>query len=188
MISATQLRKGHIIRYRNDLHMVLDLVHYTPGNKRGFFRTKLRNLRTGATIEEKLMSDESFEQPFVESRDAEYSYSDTHHYVFMDPKTYEQIFVPREKVDEEAGKWLKEGMLCTLQMVEGEPMSIELPPRVEVRVRETEPQLRGATQANSYKPATLENGVKITVPPFIQSGEVILVNPREGKYLGRRGE
>jgi elongation factor P len=188
MVNTTQLRRGHIIIFRGDLHMVLDLVHFTPGNKRGFYRTKLRNLRTGATIEEKLMSDDSFEQPYIEIREAEYSYSDAQHHVFTESKTFEQLFVARDRIEPETARWLSEGVSCTLQIVEGEPQGVELPAAAEATVSETEPQLRGATQSNSHKPAVLENGVRISVPPFIQVGDRVRVDPRENAYLERSGE
>jgi elongation factor P len=185
MLSATQLRAGHIIIYKEDLCKVLSMVHYTPGNKRGFFRTKLRNLRTGATLEEKLMADQKFEQPYIETKEVEYSYADANSFVFMDPQTYEQIFIPKDTIGEDDQKWLKENVVVSLQLVDGEPLSVELPANVELKVAETEPQIKGATQSNSFKPATLENGVKITVPPFIQVGEVVRVDPREAKYIER---
>jgi elongation factor P len=187
MLQATELRKGHIIKHKDDLWMVLDTLHVTPGNWRGFVKAKLRNLRTGGGSEERFQSTDKFEQPHVELKQVEFSYSDANGYVFMDPHSYEQITIPKEKLSEEDRRWLQENMGVNLQLVDGEPLAIELPSTVEIKIQDTEPQMRGATAAASYKPAILENGVKITVPPFIQIGELVLVNPREGTYLGRAG-
>jgi len=187
MLQATELRKGHIIKHNGDLWIVLDTIHVTPGNWRGFVKAKIRNLRTGSGAEERFQSDEKFEQPLVELKQIEFSYADANGYVFMDPHSYEQVTIPKEKIVEEDRKWLQENLVLNLQLVDGEPLTIELPTMVELKVVETEAQMRGATAAASYKPALLENGVKITVPPFVQVGEVVQVNPREGTYLGRAG-
>lgn len=187
MLSATELRKGHIIEYKGDLYLIYHTDHRTRGNLRGFVAVKMRNLRTGSMIEERFASDDRFEQAVIENREAEYSYQDGRNYVFIDPTTYEQISVSDEMLGEDA-RWLVEGMRVTLQVYEGSVIGVELPARVTVRVVETEPQLKTATITNVFKPARLENGITIQVPPFIENGELIEVNPREGEYLGRAAE
>jgi elongation factor P len=187
MLQATELRKGHIIHYEGGMWMILSVDHVTPGNWRGFVKAKMRNINTGGGAEVRFGSTEKFEQAHVETKEVDYSYFDGSNYVFMDPISYEQIFIHKDKVGEDDAKWLVENMKLTLTLHEGNPMGIELPPSMEAKVVETEPNLRGATVSNVFKPAKLENGVTVTVPPFIEVGEVILVDPREGKYLERAG-
>lgn len=187
MLSATELRKGHIIRYKGDLYIIHNTDHRTRGNLRGFVAVKMRNLRTRSMIEERFASDDRFDQAVIENREAEYSYQDGHSYVFIDPSSYEQISISGEMLGEDA-KWLVEGMHVTLQVYEGSVMGVELPARVTVRVVETEPQMKTATITNVFKPAKLENGITIQVPPFIGNGELLEVNPQNGEYLGRAGE
>lgn len=188
MLQATELRKGHIIKHKGELWRVLETMHMTPGNLRGFVRAKLRNLKSGGSIEERFQSTDKFEQAIVETKEVEYSYVDGGNLVFLDPTTYEQIYVPKGLVDAEDLPWLQENMGVTLTVCEGEPTGIELPPAVEATVVETEPFLRGATVSNVFKPAKLDNGVSIQVPPFIERGERIVVNPREKKYVERASE
>lgn len=185
MLSATDLRKGHVIEYKNQLWIVLDATHITPGNLRGFVRGKIRSLQTGASIEERFSSDQKFEQAFIEQKEAAYSYEEQANFIFIDPKSYEQIFVGKNLVSEEEAKWLSEGMKVTLNLHDGNPISISLPPSVELKVMETEPYLKGATISNVFKPAKLENGITVQVPPFIEQGEIVRVSPSEGKYLER---
>lgn len=187
MLQATELRKGHIINYEGGLWMILSVEHITPGNWRGFVKAKMRNINTGGGAEVRFSSTDKFEQAHVETKQVDYSYFDGSNFVFMDPVSYEQIFIHKDKIGEDDAKWLVENMKLTLTLHEGNPMGIELPPSMEAKVIETEPNLRGATVSNVFKPAKLENGVTVTVPPFIEVGEVILVDPREGKYLERAG-
>ncbi len=185
MLSATELRKGHVISYKNQLWIVQDALHITPGNLRGFVRAKMRSLQTGVLIEERLQSTDKFEQAFIEQREVEFSYKDQNSYVFSDPKTYEQISVRKDLVSDDDAPWFVDGMKLKINLHEGEPFGIELPQALELKVVSTEPFLKGATVSNVFKPAKLENGLTVQVPPFIDQGEVIRVSPVDRKYIER---
>jgi elongation factor P len=184
MLSATEVRKGHVIEYKGDLWMVHWTHHVTPGNLRGFVRIKMRNVKTGVMIEERFSSTDRFEQAILETREVEFSYRDGATFVFLD-SSYEQIPVGQDLVDETTQKWLVEGLKCGMTFHENSPIGVDLPPSILAKVVETEPHMKGATAAASYKPAILENGARVTVPPFIQVGETIKVDPREGTYIER---
>ncbi len=183
-IQATALRPGMVVMYNDQPHRILSFQHRTPGKGNAVVQVKLRGVRTGVQTETRLMSTESMERVTVTGRKMEYLYQDGDGYVFMDGETYEQITLPAELLEAEA-PWLEENMTVTVEYVGDEPMGIELPKVVEIAVQETEPPLKGATASASPKPATLANGVVIKVPQFIESGEVLRVDPTEGRYIER---
>ncbi len=184
MISAVQIRKGNIILYKGEPHRVLDFQHRTPGKGAAIVRARLRNLKTGSSYEIRFNSQESIERATLEQHQMEYLYTDGALFHFMNIETYEQT-----AVDEGAlggfKDYLKEGQQLEVEFYEGSPIGLKLPPVVELKIVETEPELKGATASNSPKPATLETGVVIQVPPFISVGEVVRVDPQEGRYLER---
>jgi elongation factor P len=184
MINATQLREGMIIVHQGDLYRVASVRHLTPGNKRGFMQTKLKNLRSGVGTENKFRSEDRVEQATLETRAMQYLYADRDLYTFMDIENYEQISLSAEDVGDFLS-YLLPNQIVEIEFFDASPVGISPPSTVELEVTETQPSLRGATASASYKPAKLETGVTIQVPPFIQIGDRIRVDTSEGKYLER---
>lgn len=184
MINATQLRTGMIILHGGDLYRVASVKHLTPGNKRGFMQTKLKNLRTGLGTEHKFRSEDRVEQATLESRSMQYLYGEGDFHTFMDTENFEQISLPAEDIGDLL-PFLLPNQVLEIEFFEGKPVGMSPPSTVDLEVVETEPSLKGATASASYKPAKLETGVTIQVPPFIQVGDKIRVDPQEGIYLER---
>ena len=173
-----------VIIFEGALCKVLDFRHHTPGNLRAMVQTKLRNLRTGASFEHRFRSADTVERASLEQHEMEYLYSDGSQHHFMNTENYEQIGLSDEDLGD-AAQWLSPGLRIQTEFYEGAPIGIELPPSMELTVTSTEPSLKGATVSNVNKPATLENGVTIQVPPFINEGDRIRVDPSEGRYIER---
>jgi len=184
MIQATQLRPGMIILYEGDLYRVTAIHHLTPGNKRGFMQTKMKNLKTGIGTEKKFRSEDRLEQAMLDSRAMQYLYAEGDLHTFMDTQNYEQTSLPAEEMGDIL-QYLLPNQVVEIQFYEGKPVGINLPSTVELEVVETEPSFKGATASSSYKPAKLETGVTVQVPPFIQVGDKVRVDPSEGTYLER---
>lgn len=163
---------------------VVDFRHHTPGNLRAMVQTKLRNIRTGSSFEHRFRSADTVQRASLEQHDMEYLYSDGSHHHFMNTETFDQIALSREELGD-ASQWLVPGLRIQAEFYEGVPIGIELPPSLELTVTQTEPLLKGATVSNVNKPAKLENGITIQVPPFINEGDRIRVDPIEGRYLER---
>ncbi len=183
-IQATALRRGTTIIWEGAPCRVLEFVHRTPGNKRGFVQTKLRNLLDGTQRNVKFSASDFVDRAVIDTREMDYLYSDGSGSVFMDVENYEQITMSDESLGS-ARSWLAEGMRVLLEMLDGSPIGIELPKAVEAVVAETEGVVKGQTAARSSKPATLENGATVQVPPFINVGDRIRVDPGELRYLER---
>ena len=158
--------------------------HRTPGNKRGFVQTKLRNLLEGTQREVKFSAGELIERAAIFTREMDYLYSDSGGRVFMDCESYEQ-FTVSEEVLGEASAWLTDSLRVQLELLDGRPIGIDLPKGIDVVVAETEPVVKGQTAARSNKPATLANGITIQVPPFIEVGDRIRVDAGELRYIER---
>ncbi len=184
MVQATQLRPGMIVKFKGDLHSVFKTEHRTPGNKRGFVQTRMRNLRTGAMIDEKFSSTDFIERAFLEEKEMEFLYEDGGVYHFMNTDDYSQVELSGELLGD-AVKYLIPELTVTVEFYEGKPVSVSLPATVDLTVVETEPSIKGATVSNVTKPATLETGLVVQVPPFIAQGEKIRVNTAEGTYQER---
>jgi elongation factor P len=184
MIHATQLRAGTIIIHEGDLYRVTSVRHLTPGNKRGFMQTKLRNLRTGLGTEYKFRSEDRVEQARFESRTMQYLYGDGDLHTFMDAENYEQISLSAEEVGALLS-YLLPNQIVQIEFFDGMPVAITPPSSVDLEVTATEPTLKRATATASYKSATLETGITIQVPAFIQVGDRVRLDPSEGKYLER---
>ena len=184
MINATQIRPGMIIVYEGDLYRVSSVNHLTPGNKRGFMQTKMKNLKTGVGTERKFRSEERLEQAMLETRMMQYLYHEGGLHTFMDTENYEQTSLAAEEIGDLLF-YLLPNHIVEIEFFEGKPVGISPPPTVDLEVVETEPSLKGATASASYKPAKLETGVTIQVPPFVQVRDRVRVDPSEGKYLER---
>lgn len=184
MIPATQLRPGMIIVHDNDLYRVTAVHHLTPGNKRGFMQTKMKNLRTGTGTEYKFRSEDRVDQAILETRRMQYLYAEGDLHTFMDTENYEQMTLTAEDVGDLLS-YLLPNHLVEMELYEEKPVGISPPSTVDLEVVDTEPSMKGATASASYKPAKLETGVTIQVPPFIQVGDRVRVDPAEGAYLER---
>jgi elongation factor P len=184
MISATELRKGVTFEMDGELYRVLDYQHSYIGRGSANVRVKLRNLETGGTIERTFAASEKFNEVRLELRQVQYLYRDGDLYYFMDTQTYEQPALSAEYLRNEVD-YLKEGMELSLSMHEGQPVEIELPVTVELEVTETVPGIKGDTATGATKRATLETGLEIQVPLFVEQGDVVRVDTRTGEYLTR---
>jgi elongation factor P len=184
VISTNDFRTGVKIEVDGELYAVVEFQHVKPGKGAAFVRTKLRNLRTGAVIERTFRAGEKVPQVRVERREMQYLYNDGENYVFMDTSNYEQLSLPREKL-EDATQFLKDDMLVYVLLYEGETIGVELPNFVELRVVHTEPGVRGDTVSGGTKPATLETGAVVQVPLFVEEGDVIRIDTRTGEYIER---
>ena len=183
-IPATQIRRGMVIVFEGQPCKVLEFRHHTPGNLRAMIQTKLRNIRTGASFEHRFRSADTIDKASLEQHEMEYLYSDGSHHHFMNTENYEQTALSEEELGD-AAPWLTPGMKIQAEFYEGSPIGIDLPPSMELTVTQTEPTLKSATVSNVNKPATLENGVTITVPPFVNEGDRIRVDPIAGRYIER---
>jgi elongation factor P len=181
---ATQIRRGQVILFNGEPCRVLDFHHHTPGNLRAFVQTKMRSLKSGATFEHRFRAADTVEKASLSTQELQYLYGDGHHYHFMNTQSFEMLELNEEALADMA-QWLMPEMKILAEFYEGRPIGIELPSSLTLKVVYTEPVVRGATQTASPKPARLENGVTIQVPTFIAEGDVVKVDPREGKYLGR---
>src|SRR4029453_7517562 len=181
---ATRLKKGMIIKLDGELFRIHDLMHVTPGNLRGFVRMKARNLRSQTMSEQKLRSEDVVERATLDEKEMQFLYSDGDGYHFMDTETYEQIHMSSETLGDSVG-FLKPEMTIRVEFYGPEAVGIELPQTVDLKVVETVPGIKGATATNQLKPATLETGVIVQVPPFIDEGDVIRVKTDSGEYLAR---
>jgi len=183
-MSATQLRPGNVIKHDGDLFSVFSVVHRTPGNLRAFVQAKLRNLRTGSMIEHRFRSQDTVEQAILDEMEMQFLYRDGDSFHFMNTENYDQIQLQADVLGDSASYLLPEGMI-KVEFYEGKPVGIELPATVDLLVVETEPGLKSATASNVTKPAKLETGLIVQVPPFINEGEKIRVDTTEGKYIER---
>lgn len=184
MISATQLRPGMVIKFNNELFSIFSVFHRTPGNLRGFVQAKMRNLRSGAMIEHRFSSEDRVERAVLDEQEMEYLYDDGEYYYFMNTSTFEQMHLTKDLLGE-AVQYLVPQLKVNVEFYEGKPISVELPPTVDLKVIETEPGLKGASVSNVGKPAKLETGLVVTVPQFVNEGDVIRVNTSEGTYQER---
>jgi elongation factor P len=183
-INYSQVRKGMVIVEDGQLYVVVDRDLNTPGNWRAILNLKLKNLKTGAVTPRRFRPDDKGELAYLDKRPMQYLYKEGNDFVFMDKETFDQITLSAEFAGEMI-LYLKENEDAQVTFYDDKPISLELAATVELKVVETDPALKGATAAAQYKPATLETGLKITVPPFIGIGEVVQVDTRTGEYLSR---
>jgi elongation factor P len=184
MITSTQMRPGMVIKFNNDLYSVFSMMHRTPGNLRGFVPAKMRNLRSGNMIEHRFSSEDRVERAALEEHTMEYLYDDGEFYYFMNTESFEQMHLMKDLLGD-AIQYLIPQLQVSVEFYEGKPISVELPPTVDMTVVETEPGLKGASVSNVTKPAKTETGLVVQVPPFINEGEKIRVNTAEGTYQER---
>jgi len=173
-----------IIKHNNDLHSVFSVEHRTPGNLRAFIQAKLRNLRTGAMFEHRFRSPDPIEKITVDEVQMEYLYQDGDDYYFMNTESFEQVNITSEALGDSVN-YLKPEMTIKVEFYGEEPVGIELPPTVDLKVVDTAPGIKGATASAQVKPATLETGHVVQVPPFVNTGDMIRISTDTGEYLSR---
>ena len=173
-----------LIKMGADLFRVLELQHVTPGNLRGFVRAKFRNIRTGSLADEKLRSEDSLERAILDEREMQYLYRDGESFHFMDTSSYEQLHIAEEVLGESVN-YIMPDALIKVEFYGEQPVGIELPPTVDLKVEDTVPGIKGATASNQVKPARLETGLVVNVPPFVNTGDKVRVNTETGEYLSR---
>jgi elongation factor P len=187
MISASDFKKGNTFETNGEPYVILDFQHVKPGKGAAFVRTKYKNILTGATKEEAFNPNDKFPRAHIETKQMQYLYNDGELYYFMDQDTYEQIPLMKDQV-EDAMLYLRENDIATIKFYKGNAFLVEPPNFVNLKVIETEPGVRGDTATNVTKAATVETGAVIQVPIFIEAGEVIQIDTREGIYLSRAKE
>ena len=183
-IQATRMKKGMLIKVGEDLFRVLELQHVTPGNLRGFVRVKFRNIRTGTLSDQKLRSEDSVERATLDERAMQYLYRDGDSYHFMDTESYEQLHISEEALGE-AVNYIVPDAVINVEFYGSEPVGIELPVTVDLKVEDTAPGIKGATASAQVKPARLETGLVVQVPPFVNTGDKVRVSTETGEYLSR---
>ena len=184
MISVTDFKTGLTIEIDGDLYTVVDFMHVKPGKGAAFVRSKLKNIRTGYTVERTFNSNEKVETARINFMDMQFLYKSENDYTLMDMETYEQLTIPGEKMGD-APKYLKENMIVEVQMYNNEILGVQLPNTVELEVVETDPNFKGDTATGGTKPATLETGAVVNVPFFVTIGDVLQVDTRTNQYLKR---
>lgn len=173
-----------LLRLGQHLFRVLNLQHVTPGKGRGFVRVKLRNIRNSTLSDQKLRSEDFLERVILDSREMQYLYQDGDNYCFMDTETFEQVSISKGTLGDLVN-YLRPEMTIQVEFYDSEPVGIELPQTMDLKVTETVPGIKGATASAQVKPATLETGLVVQVPPFINTGDMVRVNTETGEYLSR---
>lgn len=184
MIQASQMRVGMCILFQGDIVRVMNVQHVTPGNWRGFVQARMRNLRSGNSFEHRFGSTEKVDRAILDTSPMEYLYSDPSGHHFMNQENYEQVTLDDETLGDSM-LYLLPNSVIQVDFYEGRAVGIQLPNTVTLEVVETEPGLKGATASSSYKPAKMETGLVVQVPPFIETGTKIIIDTREDKYLSR---
>ena len=179
---ASEIRVGMLIEYKNDLWQVLKTQHVKPGKGGAFAQVEMKSVNKNTKLNERFRSSESVEKASLDETKFNYLYSDEIDYYFMDPKSYEQINIKKETIGEK-GKMLTENLEVSISFYNEKPLTVELPNQVTCTIDTTDVALKGQTVSSSYKPATLDNGINIQVPPFIESGDKIIVDTRTMEYI-----
>jgi len=184
MISSNDFRNGVTIVIDGQLWTVIEFLHVKPGKGSAFVRTRLKNVKTGATVERTFRAGEKLERATVDNRDMQMLYNDDDGYHFMDTETYENVTLQREIIGDPAD-FLKDGMKIAVQFNEGVPIGADMPAHVELKVEETDPGFKGDTATGTTKPAKLETGATVQVPLFVNPGDLIRIDTRDRRYIGR---
>ena len=183
-MKANNLRRGMIVKFEGDLWRIFDVEHQTPGNLRARVQTKLKNLRNGAMKDYRFRSEDDLEKAHLEQKQMQFMYRDGSDFHFMDTDSYEQIHMTEETLGDAVNYLIAETSI-TVDLYEGNPVGIELPTTVELKILETTPEVKGATASAQRKPAKLETGLVVQVPSFVKEGEVIRITTEDGQYLER---
>jgi elongation factor P len=183
-MKASEMNKGQTIKLDDKIYVVVDYQHVKLGKGGGVYQTKIKGIEDGTTRTVRLRSDENVEQAYMDKKQMEYLYSSGDQHVLMDTETFEQTTL-NDDMFGDGQKYLKPNERLQLNLHEGRPVTIELPRTVDLEVKDTPPEIKGATATNQYKPATMETGLVVQVPPFVENGEVVRVDTRTGEYVTR---
>jgi elongation factor P len=181
-INAGEIRVGMLLEYKNDLWLVLKTQHVKPGKGGAFAQVEMKSVGKNTKLNERFRSSETVEKASLEETDFNYLYDDENNYIFMDPKTFEQIEIKKSLIGEK-GKLMTENLKVSVSFHNENPISVDLPNQVTCKIETTDVALKGQTVSSSYKPATLDNGLNIQVPPFIDSGDEVIVDTRTLEYI-----
>ena len=181
-ISANEIKVGMLLEYKNNLWEVLKTQHVKPGKGGAFNQVEMKNIDNGTKLNERFRSSETIEKASVEEIKFSYIYKDNDSFIFMNPKTYDQVSLDKDIIGEKH-KMLSENLEVSISFYDEKPISIELPNQIVSRVKDTEFAIKGQTVSSSYKPAILENGIKVQVPPFIEIGDEITFDSRDLVYI-----
>jgi elongation factor P len=184
LADTSNFRTGYTLRHKNQMWSIVEFQHVKPGKGGAFVRTKLKNILSGKVVEETFRAGEKVDEIRLERRPYQYLYAEGDDYVFMNTETYEQINLPQDSLGD-VPLYIKASDVCTVLLHEDKPLSVEAPLTVELEVTQTDPGVRGDTAQGGSKPATMETGLVVQVPLFIEEGEVLKIDTRTGKYLGR---
>ena len=183
-IKGNEIRPGYVIGHRDALWVAVKIQHTQPGKGGAYMQVELKNLRDGTKLNERFRASENVERVRLDQKQHQFLFADDDHFTFMDSESFEQVAIDRDMIGDGAA-FLQDGMVVTIESHEGAPLRVELPETVVMAVSETEPVVRGQTAAASYKPATLENGARVMVPPFIAVGDSIVVTTADATYSKR---
>ena len=181
-INAGEIRDGMLLEYKNDLWQVLKTQHVKPGKGGAFAQVEMKSVGKNTKFNERIRTSETVEKASLEETKFNYLYEDESYYLFMDPKSFEQIEIKKNLIGDK-GKLMTENLEVSVSFYNENPISIELPNQVKCKIKETDATMKGQTISSSYKPATLENGLNIQVPPFIDSGDEVIVDTRTLEYI-----
>jgi elongation factor P len=183
-VNAITIRPGNVLEHNGKLMLVTKIEIIQPGKGNAVIQVEMKDIRTGVKTQDRFRTQETVERARLDEAEMQFLYSEGDNFTFMDNESYEQITIPREVLGDQAA-FLQENMNCTVTMHEGVPLSVEIPPTVVMTVVEAEPVVKGQTASSSYKPALLENGVRIMVPPHIEAGTRVVVNTADATYSER---
>ena len=181
-INASEIRVGMLLEYKGDLWHVMKTQHVKPGKGGAFAQIEMKSVSKNTKLNERFRSSESIEKASLEEAKFNYLYEDDNNYFFMDPKSFEQIEIKKNIIGEK-GKLLSENLEVIVSLYNEKPISVQLPNQIQCKIKDTDVALKGQTVSSSYKPASLENGLNIQVPPFIQSGDDIIIDTRNLEYI-----
>lgn len=188
-IKANDIKRGQAIMWEGALHVVLDTEHVKPGKGPAYVQAKMKNLDSGTIKTNRLATTDKLDDVSIDNRTMQYLYDSSGHgkgpFVFMDNESYEQIEVDSDILPQDQSQWLKENVEVKVILFQGKALGVEMPAAVELAVTETTPQAKGATATNQLKEAVLETGAKVRVPPFVDIGQVVRINPSTGEYLSK---
>ncbi len=183
-INGNAIRPGNVVEHKGGLWRAVKIAHTQPGKGGAYLQVELRNLRDGSKLNERFRASENVERVRLEQSNFQYLYSDGESFTFMNSETYDQIELDIARIEEQV-PYLQEGMTVQIERYEDEFIGLSLPEHVALEVTDTEPAIKGQTAAASYKPAVLENGIRTSVPPFVNNGERVLISTEDGSYVKR---
>ena len=188
-IKATDLKRGQALMWEGQLHLVIDTEHVKPGKGPAYIQAKMKNVGTGTIKVNRINSSDRLEDATIDRKSMVFLYDGsgqgTGPFVFMDNTSYEQIEVSSDVLTRDQSQWMKENTEVLVMIYDGQPLGVTLPAAVELEITDTTPQPKGATATNQLKEATVETGARIRVPPFIEVGQIVKINPSSGEYLGK---